>query len=56
MASLQAFLSFPTRATHVLSRTQIPPSPFNACHGGYDLVLGVLGDFVRRVLYIFEAD
>ena len=40
MASLQAFLSFPTRATHVLSRTQIPPSPFNACHAGYDLVLG----------------
>ena len=36
MASSQAFLSFPTRATHVLSRTQIPPSPFNACHAGYD--------------------
>ena len=36
MASLRAFLSFPTCATHMLSRTQIPPSPFNACHAGYD--------------------
>ena len=36
MVSLQAFLSFPTRATYVLLRTQIPPSPFNACHAGYD--------------------
>ena len=37
MASLQAFLSFPPRATHVLSRAQIPPSPFplNAFHAGY---------------------
>ena len=37
MASLQAFLSFPPSATHVLSRAQIPPSPFpfNACHAGY---------------------
>ena len=37
MASLQAFLSSPPRATHVLSRAQISPSPFpfNACHTVY---------------------
>ena len=37
MASLQAFLSFSPRPTHVLSRAQIPPSPFpfNACHAVY---------------------
>ena len=41
MASLQAFLSFLPRAPHVLSRAQIPPSPspFNACHAGYNFAM-----------------
>ena len=28
------FLSFLPRAAHALSRAQISPSPFNACHAG----------------------
>ena len=31
------FLSFLPRASQALSRTQIPASPFNACHAGYTL-------------------
>ena len=47
LASLQAFLSFLPRAPHALSRAQIPPSPFNACHAGY-IVLVIASPLAAR--------
>ena len=52
MASLQAFLSFLPRMPHVLSRAQIPPSPFNACHAGYkESIPKMWTDFGKTLLY-----
>ena len=41
------FLSFLPLALHTLSRAQIPPSPFNACHAGYS-VLAIASPLAAR--------
>ena len=41
------FLSFLPRSLHMLSRAQIPASPFNACHAGY-IVLAIASPLAAR--------